>query len=784
MIRRLSFYYLFAAVTLRFTVSVTDVTLLALVPWPDERPYADWDAGPDLLVSARIAVDEVNADPDVLPNHRLVLEERGHEACGLTGGNMGILNLVKYAIDPRTAGKNVLGVIGMFCSTSTKEISPVAGRDDIDFIQLSGANSPDFLKGGPGAYPHLWRFLESATVHADAMIAIMDRFNWKKVSMVVDLENSFLSGIGAKFTQTISQRKDLELVYHGSILQLFNVEDLIEGIINSEARIIFLSTTAPQAARIYCLAAKFNMQWPNYVWVLADYLSNVILQEADCSVDDLRRIMDGSLITYFSLEPDNPQSTVLVSNITYEQYKIKYNEELLNVRQDFLNITNDIPGEYLYGGIIYDQVWAFALAFNASLPELYEMNFTNLTYNFGHPEITAVLEKNLKALDFTGATGRVHFTENREVANTIKIFQVSNFTDLTVGTYDAHNPDNTNVNISNPPTDEIKTEFTLLPLPVTIVLGVIILTVIILITVNTILTLALRKRHHEIVAMSPKLSTLVFLGCYLECLAAILIILRISINLPELAFTVLCNAEIVLGLLGIYIILATNMFKLARIFRVFTYFGKTGRLWSDYSLALYVLFVCIFPCLMFVIWFTVDKLQYTLVKQYHTDVFPVYKEVQFRCNCQFYLVWIGILYGYVGFIICGLTFFAIQTRKIHRRSFKDTKKVNLFAFFTIGVASILVITEQILIVLKLYIYASVALSLMFLSTCLICQLFLFSPKTFPSLLQTLKTKSANLSSVAHERKLSELPNEPHTFTKSIRNSSTALIKQVSTIKFT
>uniref|UniRef100_A0A1X7UHA0 Receptor ligand binding region domain-containing protein n=1 Tax=Amphimedon queenslandica TaxID=400682 RepID=A0A1X7UHA0_AMPQE len=148
-----------------------NINLLALVPWPDDRPHADWDAGPDLLAGARVAIKEINNSTDILPDYRLNLIESGHEACGLPGGNLGVVNLVKYAINPPSNSRRgpVAAVLGLFCSTSTKIIAPFAGRKGIDLLQLSGSNSPDFLKD-KGLYPHLWRFLESATVHADTVI--------------------------------------------------------------------------------------------------------------------------------------------------------------------------------------------------------------------------------------------------------------------------------------------------------------------------------------------------------------------------------------------------------------------------------------------------------------------------------------------------------------------------------------------------------------------------------------------------------------------------------------
>ena len=773
----------FLAVSARIACGTQEkavINLLALVPWPDDRPYADWDAGPDLLAGARVAINEINNSTDVLPNHRLNMIESGHEACGLTGGNFGVVNLVKTAITPSVNRiGTVASVLGLFCSTSTKVISPFAGREGVDMIQLSGSNSPDFLRD-KHQYPHLWRFLESATVYADTVISMMDAFQWNKVALVADFENSFLSGIGDGFIKRIDSREDLELLYRGNLLQLTNIEETVKGILQSRARIIFLSTTAPQTARIYCAASALNMHWPNYVWIMADYLVQVIEDEVKekkyCSLAELRKVTEGSLITYFSLEPDDPSSTVLVSNDTYQDYKDKYDEELELVKLDYPNVT--IPGEYLYAGIIYDQVWAFAKATHSALPELHSKNYSITEYGFGQPHITTILEKHLKQVDFIGATGRVSFNDNNEVSNSIKIFQVWNSDNVQVGTFDARNAKPLNISIPNPPDDDVTVLTNVLPTPMAITIITMSLLMAIVVTVNLVIMLALRK-HVEIRALSPNLSVLVFFGCYLECLTSVLLVIQswideISTNL----FTVSCNLVTWIGLLGIYLILATNLLKIARIFRIFNHFGKTGRFWSDYFLAFLVFIICSLPIMLLTAWSLIDPLKYTSLEEYHTEIMPVYIEEFPYCNCSFYALWLGILYVYVAILIIGLIFFAIQTRKINRRDFKDTKKVNGFVFVTTFIILILLITYQVLRSLHQYSYADMSLCLLYLAICLICQLFLFMPKVYPAVYMRVKTgrittmRRANTSE-GHSRA------EPHTFTRTL--TKTRLFSQVSII---
>ena len=115
---------------------------LLLVPWPDvrNRSHAGYDAGPDLLTGARVAVQEINQRTDLLNRYEIKLIEAGHEACGLAETDLGLQNLVNNSINP-SLPHNVVVILGLFCSTSTDALSPVAGREGVDLIQLSASNS-------------------------------------------------------------------------------------------------------------------------------------------------------------------------------------------------------------------------------------------------------------------------------------------------------------------------------------------------------------------------------------------------------------------------------------------------------------------------------------------------------------------------------------------------------------------------------------------------------------------------------------------------------------------
>ena len=73
---------------------------------------------------------------------------------------------------------------------------------------------------------------------------------------------------------------------------------------------------------------------------------------------------------------------------------------------------------------LYDQVWAFALAFNASLPSIASQNLSFENYSIGNTKaMTEILKNKMRKVLFQGASGWIEFNKQQEVPSFIDIFQ-------------------------------------------------------------------------------------------------------------------------------------------------------------------------------------------------------------------------------------------------------------------------------------------------------------------------------------------------------------------------
>ena len=660
------------------------IRFLALVQWRDEfnRPHSGWDTGPDMLAAGRVAVQEINSRTDILTNYTLEMIEGRHEACGLTGATLGIKELASGGIGKEDV--SVVAVLGLFCSTSTQHIAPVAGRAGL--IQLSAANSPLFSRDLQ-KFPHLWRILVSARAYADMMLSLMRRIGWKKVGLVQDLNTLFHSGIAESFIDLIRANNEYSINYRAGIVR--TREELIDTALGkikkTGTRIVFLQTTGPQTAKFLCAAANKNMVYPDYLWIITDYFLTGLIGEleglSNCNETLLRKGINGSLIGFFDLQ-DTEAIFTNASGFNYSEYQQKYLEQLNETRKEYYNSDDDV-GDVLYAGLLYDQVWALALAINNAI-ELYNISMEDYSYN--QYEVTNKIEESLSRVSFRGATGHIMFSEDREVSTPVNIYQVnSNASEphILIGYYDSYH-NTINITINNLPSDEINTDIKSVPLEVAIGLYVAVLSVTIIVTIILICLLYHRSKP-PVKATSPFVSFLMFLGCYLFLVNDLLRITYASFPraLPDIIFKIFCNVSTPIFFNGCSFIFLTLLIKLMRVRKIF-YNRRLSKylspFWSNKVIAMVVIMMTVFPNSVILSWMILDPREKEKIITNNTDGPLLYYEEVDKCKSSSlgYLFIVIFLYLFILFMVTIVT--AALTRKIKHKDFKDTKKVNAFIY--------------------------------------------------------------------------------------------------------
>lgn len=679
----------YSALVITTVLASQQLRLFVLVPFFSEEEDTGWDRGIELLPAARIAVDEINQRSDLLKNYQLRITEASSNPCDVVPPNGALLNFVTDVVGVN-GSINVIGVLGLACSTVTQTISPLAGRSEISLLQLSMANSPLFLD--KSEYPLLWRILATTRSEALAVVALMNAVNWTTIATVSD-------DVGIFFTSTTIALKDEVRANGKNISVTLSVREN-EGIIDNAlmllrsngARVIFASVTIPEAALLLCRAANNGLVWPAYIWIFHSRTVREFVNDPPCELDILNNALDSVILIDWHLQQQDPK-TILVSGKTFIEFRQEYSQRLNDLVEElkYQQYASKVVHDNVYANAMYDEVWAFALALNSSL-EMEASNSTLSEHGLGNRHVATSIENQLSSLSFNGASGYITFdASSREAQTLVNIMQVKNGTEELIGVYYAEN-DTIHFNMSTDgfPSDEFEIHYNTLPISISIIGYLLDFITVALVTVVLVLVLALSKTS-QIMAISPWLSTIMFFGCYMLVVSNLILDLQrtLTASLSEEIASALCFLSFYFQFEGLILVTSLMLLKLVRIYRIFTHFGKLGKLYSDWSLFAVLLVMTLPTKLSIVVLVTIDPVVSSLEIESYPTAIPPFVEHHYTCHSTFLHTFILMLLVYYLILASGVVLFGFQTRKISRHQFKDTKIVITYSFvatFVCGVS--------------------------------------------------------------------------------------------------
>ena len=629
--------------------------LLALVPLAEhaglslQRPY---HTGEELLSGAQLAVDKINTRDDILPGYNLKLVPANSETCNQSLVTEAPVNFVRRVTD---SDLDIVGVVGLLCSTVTQAVSPLAGRPGIDFLQISaGAISPVFTNEED--YPHLYRMIPSSAIYNDAVLELMATFQWKNISVVRDTILIQHTTTADDFVTKFEGRNESKLAFFGEVTPTFPTSP-IQSLLPMRERIIYASVTAYEARELLC---ESHQKLLGFVWLFHDLsIEDLALHTAKCDNETMRRALEGVFFLRYRLQP-NPNMT-LVSGQTYTEYLMELPDRMIGTKENH------------HADALHDSIWAFALALNNSVPGELELDRRSLT---------ASLERNLKGVHFYGTLGEIAFNEEREVVTEVDIFHVRDGEEIYAGYYSPITGNITVQLLERIPSDEFDRVIRLnLAFPV--VLYVITSALIVFTTIVLVLFVYYWNKP-LIKATSPSLSLIMLAGCYMMYTAALVV--ATTEFLPHNLFGDMCQVEIWFTTIGVQLIYSTLCMRLLRIYRIFFFrsFKDPGKICSNQALVGLSFIPVLVTIILLVLWRALNP----VVTDYEIPISEQKNDIKLSvpvCGANITtIVWIvTITYGVNGIPIVAVGILATLTRKVKISIFKDSKQVNTFVFLTV-----------------------------------------------------------------------------------------------------
>ena len=683
------------------------------------------DVADSLLPAAELAVDKINAKDDLLPGYRLELIAADTELCNETLLTESYIRFVKYVASGGPF--NVVGVTGMTCATVTQAISPLAGRPDVDLLQISAGELPPTFTNNQ-AYPRLYRIISSSAVQNDALLALMDAFKWRNISIISDSTLIDHTGTADDFIKKVNSSSSLHLNSQ-KIVTPRSVGDIDY---TSAMKIIYVSSTAEEARELLCIAYHQGRLWPTYVWILRNLKMEDFLQDSEgCDTLTMQEALENTILLQYRKDPNDLNST-LVSGQTYSEYQREYQQRL----------RGNTANQPVAANALHDSVWAFALALNQSLENSTTEDFQD--YGLGNSNLTSVIVNNVKMISFSGATGQIHFNEIHESDTEVHIFQIQSGEAVHIGSYD---PMSQNLTLHLQPSETIpEDDFERIRLKLHPVLPIVTLVAVGLMLVLTTIILVLfvhQWNKPAIKATSPYLSLLIFVGCYLLYGAVIILALREYMD----NFGELCQSEYWFDITGTLLIYGTLFVRLLRVYRIFFHvFQKPGKIWTDWSLFIMVLVIVTIAAIILLLWSTLDPMLTTSEQHFMSFAEPPFHGVILFCDCNHFFAWtITLYYAYIGSIVFFVVVLAILTRRVKIANFKDTKEVSMFVF-TSAIAMSVCFAYETTFANAGNIHAAYTFEILnYFGIAIPCKVFLFIPKIWSAKFEKRKRRSTRNS---------------------------------------
>lgn len=706
--------------------NVTTLRLIAVLPLTHPTFPAQWERGLEILPGAQLAVDEVNSLA-VLPGYEVELVLVDEAACDPATS---LVSFYEQTVGLESNPHLTVGVVGLMCAAVAKAVRAVCGVPNYNIVQLSAGPSSG-EKDLRSSLAH--NMVVSSAAYASMSAALLDELGLEAFGVLYSGRSdaySYYLPTAQALGWRVGDGNSRKLVYSRQV-EVVDADEVVVELQKAAVPAVYTSLDVVVTARVLCAAGKANLVWPNFAWLVLDHEMSELYAANQCSTEKLAKGLEGAILIHRGLEPAEAQRK-LVAGHTYQEYL------------EFIS-TYSGPGAAdrcinPYASVLYDAVWSVALALNNSLGNRPGLRGAT---------ISQWVEEGLPSVSFNGAHGFVDFGDKKQGTDnhSIRVDQIVSGKPTLLGYYLTGQNKMAIVNpIGQQSIAKLSTVDPQYALMSTVVAGVVLTLTGITVVMTTIILILLLyyRKESEIKATSPKISIFMFTGCYLLCSSVVLEVVFRSITVEGRATKVVCNAVVWPASIGVNLILATLLVRLARVYYLFTRMRilqkeKERELWTDRTLFCIVLLVVLGNVILLTIWAVLDDYHVVDDKAQASRAATPSTLHQY-CQSRYLVLWLPLICLYSLVLVGIIIVLTTLTRKIKRRNFKDTKKVNAFIFIMFVTFSIMIPLWWVSRYVN-YTLSGMMLCLCYGITAILCQLLLFVPKTIPPFIRDVfKTK--------------------------------------------
>ncbi|KAK1304367.1 Glutamate receptor 3.4 [Acorus calamus] len=355
----------------------------------------DSTIGRSVKAAILAAVDDVNADPTVLPGTRLNVIMQDSNCSGFLG-TVEALQLIS---------KDVVAIIGPQSSGIAHVISHVINELHVPILSFA-ATDPTLSSL---QYPYFIRTIHSDYYQMNGIADMIQFYGWREVIAIYVDDDYGRGGISALGDALEAERAKIS--YKAALPPNSNesvIRDLLIQVNLMESRVYVVHVNPDSGMTVFSAAKALGMMNSGYVWIATDWLTSV-LDSSDPSGFSKMNLIQG-VIAFRHHTPDSDAKKAFTS---------RWNKLLHKG-----NVSSSLNS---YGLYAYDSVWLVAHAINnifnegqnisfSDDPKLQNLNGSALQLSALHifDEGPTLLQR-LLVTNFTGLTGPFQFDGNKNL---------------------------------------------------------------------------------------------------------------------------------------------------------------------------------------------------------------------------------------------------------------------------------------------------------------------------------------------------------------------------------
>ncbi|XP_035909345.1 gamma-aminobutyric acid type B receptor subunit 1 isoform X1 [Anopheles stephensi] len=707
-----------------------------------------WQGGQACMPAAKLALQDVNENPDLLPGFNLTLHSNDSEC------EPGLGASVMYNLLYNSPQKLML-LAG--CSTVCTTVAEAAKMWNL-VVLCYGASSPAL--SDRSRFPTLFRTHPSATVHNPTRIKLMQKFGWSRVAILQQAEEVFISTV--EDLETRCKDAGIEIVTRQSFLS--DPTDAVRNLRRQDARIIVGLFYVVAARRVLCEMYKQQLYGRAYVWFFIGwyednwYEVNLKNENISCTKEQMKMAAEGHLTTEALMWNQNNQKTI--SGMSSEDFRKRLNAALIVEGYDISH--NRYPEGYQEAPLAYDAVWSVALAFNKTMQRLTEQNSgKNLKdFTYTDKEIANAIYAAMNSTQFLGVSGVVAFSSQGDRIALTQIEQMIDGQYYKLGYYDTQADNLTWFNKEKWDGEKVPQDRTIVrrvlrtvSLPLFICMSTIssfgILVAITLIIFN------IWHRHRRVIQSSHPVCNTIMLFGVIICLVSVILLGIDGQFITADNYPKVCQARAWILSTGFTLAYGAMFSKVWRVhrfttktktdpkvrelhckmldfiaflFNAFYYLQKKVEPWKLYTMVSGLLTI---DLVILLTWQMQDPLQRRLETFPLEDPISSNDDVKIRpelehCESHNNSVWLGVIYGFKGLILVFGLFLAYETRSIKVKQINDSRYVGMSIYNVVVLCLITAPVAMVIASQQDASFAFVALAVIF--CCFLSMLLIFVPK--------------------------------------------------------